>query len=173
MAFCAKISWYFVPVCSRKERRGHWYVVSRRHDDGFIIRMPSMSKSSNYATSNMSSMIAKSKIQRTTSAEFKGFCRSTSAKPADKRSPQQRTSQVHRGGSRIETIPNLFTNYNFMYLNICFNIHSLIYIYGYVVDTCPLTTHTCNLCGRYVVATYRPITFISCKSTYPIVVLVN
>ena len=29
-----------------------------------------------------------------------GECRSTSAKPADRRSPQQRTSQVHRAGSR-------------------------------------------------------------------------
>ena len=34
-----------------------------------------------------------------------GGCRSTSAKPADKRSPQQRTSQVHRKGNR--TVSNL------------------------------------------------------------------
>ena len=33
-----------------------------------------------------------------------GFCRSTSAKPADRRSPQQRTSQVHREGSRTVEI---------------------------------------------------------------------
>ena len=32
----------------------------------------------------------------------KGECRSTSAKPADRRSPQQRTSQVHPEGSRTE-----------------------------------------------------------------------
>ena len=34
-------------------------------------------------------------------------CRSTSAKPADKRSPQQRTSQVHREGSRTVKHSNL------------------------------------------------------------------
>ena len=37
----------------------------------------------------------------------KGECRSTSAKPADKRSPQQRTSQVHREGSRTVKHSNL------------------------------------------------------------------
>ena len=34
-------------------------------------------------------------------------CRSTSAKPADRRSPQQRTSQVHREGSRTVKHSNL------------------------------------------------------------------
>ena len=34
-------------------------------------------------------------------------CRSTSAKPADRRSPQERTSQVHREGSRTVKHSNL------------------------------------------------------------------
>ena len=42
-------------------------------------------------------------------------------------------------------------------------IYSLICIYGYVVDTYPPSTDTCNLCKRYVVVTYRPIMFISCE----------
>ena len=40
-----------------------------------------------------------------------GECRSTSAKPADKRSPEQRTSQVHREGSRTVKHSNLYTNF--------------------------------------------------------------
>ena len=33
---------------------------------------------------------------------------------------------------------------------------------GYVVGTYPPSIHTCNLCRRYEVATYRPIIIISC-----------
>ena len=39
--------------------------------------------------------------------DFFPGCRSTSAKPADRRSPQQRTSQVHREGSRTVKHSNL------------------------------------------------------------------
>ena len=43
---------------------------------------------------------------------FAGSCRSTSAKPAVRRSPQQRTSQVHQTGNRnFKDISNLSTNY--------------------------------------------------------------
>ena len=44
-----------------------------------------------------------------------------------RRSPQQRTSQVNREGSRTVEISNLLTNYDFIHLNIHFNIYSLIY----------------------------------------------
>ena len=50
-----------------------------------------------------------------------GECRSTSAKPAVRRSPQQRTSQVHRTAIRnIKNIPNSLMNYetyHFVHLN--------------------------------------------------------
>ena len=46
------------------------------------------------------------------SQKLEGICRSTSAKPAVRRSPQQRTPQVHRAGVRnCKDISNTFTNY--------------------------------------------------------------
>ena len=95
------------------------------------------------------------------------MCRSTSAKLADRQSPQQRTSPVHREGSRTVKHSNSHTQT----LIISFTHY---FILGYVVDTYPPTTHTCNFYRQYVVVTYRPIIFISFKNPYPIrVILVN
>ena len=58
---------------------------------------------------------------------------------------------------KLQRQSNVLMNYNCIF-------YSLIYIYGYVVDLYPPSTHTCNLCRRYVVVTYRHIIFISCKN---------
>ena len=55
---------------------------------------------------------------------LRGICRGTSAKPADKRSPQQRTSPVHREGSRTVKHSNLLKHLLYhsliiSYLRIC------------------------------------------------------
>ena len=64
---------------------------------------------------------------------LEGRCRSTSAKPAVRRSPQQRTSQVHRTGVRnCKDISNSPTNYltynlirfNYVLINLYLRIRS-------------------------------------------------
>ena len=73
------------------------------------------------------------------------WCRSTSAKPAVRRSPQQRTSQVHRAGVRNGKDISKLT-YRLLNLRCypfkCPMYHVFIDIYlGNVVDTYPLSTH--------------------------------
>ena len=82
-----------------------------------------------------------------------------SAKPAVRRSPQQRTSQVHQ--IRIRTF-----KLTYELLNLWFHLTQHVFIIlnlGYVVDTYPLSIHTCNLCRRYVVVTYRPLIIFSLR----------
>ena len=93
-------------------------------------------------------------------------CRNMSVKPAVRRSPQQRTPQVHQ--TKIRTLETFKLTYEL--LNLWFHPlkylshHVFINLYlGYVVGTYPPSIHTCNSCRRYVVVTYRPIIFISCR----------
>ena len=77
---------------------------------------------------------------------------------------------------RLKTVKTLRLTHELQYYLAKHLMHHLLNILqlGYVVDTYPPLTHTCNFCRRNVVVAYRPIIFISCKSTYPIrVILVN
>ena len=76
---------------------------------------------------------------------------------------------------RLKTVKTLKLTHELQYFLPKHLIHHLFIILhlGYVVDTYPPNTHTCSLCRRYVVVTYRPIIFISCKSTYPIRVILG
>ena len=70
-----------------------------------------------------------------------GECRSTSAKPAVRRSPQQKTSQVHQTG--IRTVETLKLTYELVLSLLKYLLHYvLINLYlGYVVETYPLSIH--------------------------------
>ena len=94
------------------------------------------------------------------------YCRNVSVKTAVRRSPQQRTSQVHKTG--IKTLKTFKLTYEL--LNLWFHPlkysshHVFINLYlRYVVGTNPPSIHTCNSCRRYVMVTYRPILFLSCR----------
>ena len=93
----------------------------------------------------------------------KGECRNMSAKPEVRRSPQQRTSQFHQTG--IRTLETFKLTYELCFYPLKFLSHYVIIrlCLGQVVDTYPPSIHTCSPCRRYVVVTYRPIIFNSCR----------
>ena len=86
-------------------------------------------------------------------------CRSTSAKPADKRSPQQRTSQVHRKGNR--TVPNLLPELK--KLMTLYHVSLIVCTYmGTYIYVPPLMHRNTNSLRRWhVVATCHPTLFQS------------
>ena len=89
----------------------------------------------------------------------KDRCRSTSAKPADKRSPQQRTSQVHRKGNR--TVPNLLPELKKRMT--LYHVSSIVCTYmGTYIYVPPLMHRNTNSLRRWhVVATCHPTLFQS------------
>ena len=96
------------------------------------------------------------------------WCRSTSAKPADRWSHQQKTFQVHQIRTRRhwnyiygtdKPITLLIWNWSTFILLTRHNAN-ILYL-GYVVVLYPACIHTCISCRRYVVLTYRSIIIIS------------
>ena len=80
-------------------------------------------------------------------------CRSTSAKPADRRSLNRRTLKAHRQQSESSRLKTSYI-YMYIYLNI---FNEICRKKRHAVVTYQPHAHICNSFNRYVVVTYRSI----------------
>ena len=145
----------------------NWYDCQTRHSCYFQnegkLRLTENVKSRAVFWRHLWTSLLRQVLQK---ARLPCTCRNTSAKPAVRRSPQRRSSQVRQ--TRIRTLKTFKLTYEllkFWFYPLKYVTHHVFinYYLGYVVGTYPPSTPTCFSCRREVLVTYRAIEFISCR----------